>query len=625
MEEHNENHTHIEEAASESIYPNQSQAKTTCDSGTVEEKPARIWKWRFNCWHLACAALILVLFIYLGVRASDEDRWSDWGFGDAQTLLSLKQWNENGWAANYFLFIPQGYAKVIQIFDDQQLRHHAHGDCPGSSPRIAPRLWYTHYPAGYLVPYAAMFATGLQTKFAAQMLSIVFSLLALMLMYATFARITGPAVSFFATLFYAVSRPFLNYADTLANQPLDDLLRFGFMLAVVLSTRSESDKSRRRWMIAAWVLEFALSLSSFDSVFFLFVWLVGWDLLERRGFRWKIWFIYGMAPVTAHGLQFLQNVWYLGFNDAVIDIKDAFILKNGGDAGYNKGVNRLTVIVGTFWIVFKGIIYNLKLLWAMLIAYLGYILFLKDRNDKTLPSAGLLLLLFFSGLSFMLILPHAARMPYEARQMLPLVSLIVAGLTVATIKTVISLIRGETPVAAIIRKKGSALFVIVAIITLLLTAKECVTVDRTPIYPPQLKYMPDFKLAKILGEGLKSVYEPVIFDIDGFQLFWGEFDYVPGYPQIMPLTEFYAGSRPILCFRTAESLAMDLIYLLNKSPYRFSPIITSTNRGLVYMVLSIMEKNGALNGTEAKIYNVMDNYLVVDLSESVRWGGQLKK
>src|SRR3990172_12688862 len=116
-------------------------------------------------WHVALGIFLTLLLVFLSVRASDEYRWSDWGFGDAQSMLSLRQWEEGGWFSNYFLFIPQGYAEVIKFFDDPNLRQHAHGTCPGSSPRVGPRLWYTHYPAGYLVPYAILFRIGLDDIF----------------------------------------------------------------------------------------------------------------------------------------------------------------------------------------------------------------------------------------------------------------------------------------------------------------------------------------------------------------------------------------------------------------------------------------------------------------------------
>jgi hypothetical protein len=214
-------------------------------------------------WHIALGVFLVGLLLFLSVRASDQYRWSDWGFGDAQTMLSLRQWEEGGWLANDFLFVPQGYAKVVTLLDDLPLRHHAHGTCPGSSPRVGPRLRYTHYPAGYLIPYAVFFRLGLDNLFGARMLSILFSVCGLTLMYVLFSKLTSPAVAFLAVFFYGLSPVFLGYADALANQPLDDLLRFAFMLAVVLSTRAGSARQRKWWAVSAWGLQFMLSLWGF--------------------------------------------------------------------------------------------------------------------------------------------------------------------------------------------------------------------------------------------------------------------------------------------------------------------------------------------------------------------------
>jgi len=75
-------------------------------------------------------------------------------------------------------------------------------------------------------------------------------------------------VALAAAVFYALSPAFLGYADAIANQPIDDLHRFGLILAVVLTTLALHPRLRQAALLAAWVLEFLLSLFSFDSVFF---------------------------------------------------------------------------------------------------------------------------------------------------------------------------------------------------------------------------------------------------------------------------------------------------------------------------------------------------------------------
>jgi hypothetical protein len=572
-------------------------------------------------WHIATAILLIALFIFMANRSRDEDRWSDWGFGDAQTMLSLKHWDKDGWFANYLLFIPQGYAKVIRQFDDTNLRQHAHGTCPGSSPRIGPRLWYTHYPAGYLVPYAALFKVGLESKYAMQLFSAVLSVIALGLMYLTFARITTPGLSFLAVTFYALSRPFLGFADSLANLPLDDMLRFAFMYCVVMSTRDEQVSRRTRWLIAAWLIEFCLSLSSFDSVFFIFTWLVGWDLLEEKRLQLRKWFLFGMAPTTAHGLQFLQNVWYLGFKDAVIDIKDAFLLKNAGDSSYNSGQGRLDVIKGSIAIIFKGIFPRIEVFWAVCGGYTAYALILRDREDKRMPSPLLFALLFACGLMFILILPHAARMPYEARQMMPFAALLTAAATWAFFRLFRDTLFGNfarQTWGGVRAAKWFAIPVILVLLTVWLAAWgfHLTTPQQPPTYD-HVRGLPDTSMAKDINRNLETSYDAVIFDAGAFQTYW-DAKYVPGYPQILPLTEYYAGSRPILCFDRPEDVVTDLTYMVTNGKVRFSPVLTASDSATFDNVIDILYRDGVITARPDQVVQINGRPLA-DLTSIIKW------
>ena len=589
-------------------------------------------------WHIGLMVFLLSLTLFLSLRASDEFRWSDWGFGDAQTMLSLRQWEEGGWFSNYFLFIPQGYAKVVRFFDDPRLRQHAHGTCPGSSPRVGPRLWYTHYPAGYLVPYAVLFRLGLDSLFEVRMLSIVFSIAALVLMYLLFARLTSPRVGFLAVFFYGLAPAFLGYADALANQPLDDLLRFGFMFAVVLSTRAESLRSRRFWLIGAWCTEFVLSLSSFDSVFFVYLWIIGWDILDQQGFRWKRYLLFSLAPLTAHGLQFLQNVWYLGFTAAAIDIRDAFLLKNAADAGYNLGQGRIAVIMSTIGILFNNLYSPGILIGFLLGLYMIYAVAFEKREELELPTMRLLLVLFFCGVAFMLILPHAARMPYEARQMLPFASLLVSGVVWSFLKLFKDSIYGNHGHDGVFRMIMRPAYLLLTAVLLLVFSFQFLLNNRRPAY-----YIPDaktdtqyakaveagrFDLAKyhqlreeaLFARELKNMpaaSEPVYFSLEAFRLFWDP-KYVAGYPQIMPITEYYAGSRPVLCFDTAEGLARDLAYMVRMSPYRFSPVIMASSKEYIDRILSLLREESVLTGVPLQ-GNELHGRFIIDLTSAMRW------
>ncbi len=596
-----------------------------------------------GAWEIALGFFLACLLVFLSVRASDPYRWSDWGFGDAQTMLSLRQWEKGGWFANDFLFVPQGYAKVVTLFDDSQLRHLAHGTCPSSSPRVGPRLRYTHYPAGYLIPYAAFFRLGLDSLFDMRMLSVLFSVCGLVLMYIVFSKITSPGVAFLAVFYYGLTPAFLGYADALANQPIDDLLRFAFMLAVVLSTRAPSSTQRKWWAVSAWGLQFMLSLASFDSVFFLFVWLIGWDILEERGFRWKTYFLYGLAPLAAHSLQFLQNVHYLGLHDAIIDIKDAFLLKAGADANYNFGEGRLTVIISSIGILLNNLYDPGAFIAVLLGLYAVYSWFIKTPEEGTVPSMRLLIVLFFCGLSFVLVLPHAARMPYEARQLMPFVAVLVSGIAWSFVREFENGLHAAFPEQRKTAKIARPVYLVLCAVLCIVFWYRFLLLGRQPVY-----YIPDAKTdaqyEALINSGsrydllkfrtlrddvlfarelekMPTAFDPVYFSVGGFRLFWDP-EYVPGYPQIMPITEYYTGSRPVLCFDAAEGLAADLAYMVRKSPYRFSPVLVVGDPAVMGRIVEALQRKGVFSVPPFGGYEIMGRR-VLDLSDVVRWGGAL--
>lgn len=565
-------------------------------------------------WHISFGILLFCLLIFLSVRASDEYRLSDWGIGDAQVMLSLRHWEEEGWLANRFLIIPQGYAKVIRLLDEPELRHHAHGISPIVSPRIGPRLWYAHYPSTFVIPYALLFKLGFGQIFFMRLLSISFSVVALILMYMLFSKIASPRVSFVAVFFYGLSYAFLGYADSLAGQPIDDLLRFAFMLGIVFSTRAASLGQRRIWTVFAWITEFLLSLASFDSVFFVYLWLIGWDFLEQRGFRWKTYLIFALAPLTAHSLQFLQNVWYLGLNDAVIDIKDTFFMRSGQGEGFG----HLFLIGYSLIILFNNFYKPIGLIVLLLIFYTVWSKFLRGKNEKELPSIRLLAVLLFCGLAFGFLLPYGITESYEIRQIAPFMALLASGTTWSFLKELRRNIRGnytfESKKEFSPRQKLMPLYLFLCIAVLIAFWYHFAIAPRKPLY--DMKGCPDVLLAMEI-KSMPARYDPVFFNIGGFQRIVSS-TRLSDYPQINPFIEYYVGSKPILCFTKPDGLTSDLLYMINRSPDKFSPILITGNLAYMEKVISILNKKGILIQKLPQPYNILGKY-VLDLTDYLKW------
>lgn len=535
-----------------------------------------------DSYHLILGFFVLLLFFYLTFQAQKPYHLSDWHIGDAQSMLSYNQWEKGGWLNNYLLFVPQGYASFMNIFDSEDLRHHAHGISPKSSLTVGPRLRYTHYPAGYLIPYALLYSLGLTSLTTLQIFSICISLTGLIFMFRTFSIITSPRVALVATISYGISLPFLGYADSLANMPIDDLLRFAFMLTVVLSTRS--GLHRTRWLIIAWLLEFCLSLSSFDSVFFVYVWLVGWHILEEKRIPWKIIFIFALAPISAHGLQVLQNIWYLGTETAIRDLSETFIVKQS-----HHEMSRLATLGKSLQ---RDIVPLFRPLWLFAVTLLlymtGYYLL---PHDRELPSPLLILLLFLCGLAYIVILPSAAGMEYQGRQLAPFTSMLAGGIVAMFIQG--WTFQGNNEVRAAQKTRKPHLFWLADIAVIMLI------IGLSNVYPnsPQSWWeklvssgnFTDHLLAETLRE-IPTEYEPVYFMINAKNS-RAFLPYKPNYPQIMPELEYLAGNRLILCFKSPELALQDLRTITRMAGKSFSPVIISPRKDDVLYLYDALSEN----------------------------------
>jgi hypothetical protein len=396
--------------------------------------------------HIPFICLLLVLAIYLGIKTFHDAGWSGWKMGSAQTLLTVDYWDRDGIIDHKILFIPMGYSRAATYLDEPSLRHHARGIVTGSF--IGRRLYYTHYPPGYLIPSYLLKKIGADSRSSFRLLGLGISLGALILMYASFNIIARPFIAFIGALYYGISTTFLNYADSLANQPIDDLLRF---LIVFLSLRSFSRKDGGwKGFGLIWALYFVLTITSYDSVFFIFIWLLGLDII-----RWlsrddrtvgnlplKRWALLAIAPVSAFGLQQLQNLWYLGWHDLLLDLKGSFLAR----AGHGEGNIRL-VRVGKYLKLLTGMSEGLA---VAILAILTYaFVYLKKKSEYKWPDLRLLVLFFIAGAAYPLVFTKTSELIYQGRQFVPVVSLLV-GISV------FMLFKGPSVIKALAVRKRAA-------------------------------------------------------------------------------------------------------------------------------------------------------------------------
>lgn len=278
-------------------------------------------------------ALILILGLYLGIKAFNFEGWDGWGCCSAQTLMSSEYWAKDGFIKNYFLFIPRPYSKLIYYFDEPEFRNQPIETLNGELARG--RLYYTHYPPLYLVPYAFITKIGVENRAIFRIFAIIVSLAALFLFYLFIKLISTANIAVIASAYYGFSVTFLNYADSLANQPFTIFFTFLiFVLSILASNNFENHKIYARYNLAIWIAYLTLALSSYDTTFFVFAWLVLYDAIILKKLLWKKWLMFASAPILGFTLQIFQNAWYLGWSNAMHDI---YISYTGRAIGSLKG------------------------------------------------------------------------------------------------------------------------------------------------------------------------------------------------------------------------------------------------------------------------------------------------
>ena len=387
-----------------------------------------------NKWHMLIGVCLCLMFVFLIIRARDDDRWSSWGFGDAITLMTMRHWVRDGVFYHYGLEINKGYSKFTKEFDRKELKEHAHGNCGTFVSDVGPDVYYTYYPSGYLFPFYLVSKLGFEKPFWSRSVSIFFSIAAILLMYLLFCQISSPFVAFLGSLFYLCSSMFIGYADSLVEHPVDDFLRFLFMLLTLREAKLSEARAKIRLNIVIWFLAFLVYTQSWDSVLFIFIWLVGLNIISGKKFRIKQWISVATAFIAGFILQFFQNVQYLGYRSAAKHLLVRYWAIAGLPAsGPGELTKEILTAVASLFARMVGMANWLeKATWPLMffvtVVFIAF--FLEYRKEgkgaslKGYPSYRLLLLLFVCGSAFPLFLRGAARMTYEGRQMAPFASLL---------------------------------------------------------------------------------------------------------------------------------------------------------------------------------------------------------
>lgn len=370
---------------------------------------------------------ILIPFTFLLVKATKINNWDNWSFGSAQTMLTARHWGEDGFIKNKLLFIPSGYHSKIEFLDQPEFRFLANGTKTGGL--IGTRLYYTHYPSGYLVPFSLLAKMGISDRFFYRFLAISLSTASVFFLFGFIYFFFDKKfwIAFISTVFYSTSTSYLGYADSLANMPIDDFLKYAVLFLSLYAYKTPLPDIKNKLKYLIWFLFFILALSSYDSTFFVFFWLVALDFINAKKISLRSFLIWGSAPVFAFFLQILQNIWYLGIKDMYLDLFGSFLFRS----------TQAPAAISNYPLFFKNI--------AASLSTIGY--FLDTRTRFILPIVLILIFLIYkfklfkpiqwkyagalagAGILYPMIMPVAGTFGYQGRQMAAAILMFIVAAT----------------------------------------------------------------------------------------------------------------------------------------------------------------------------------------------------
>src|SRR3989344_7058537 len=226
--------------------------------------------------NLIFSIFIAAVSIFFLIRALPDNHMD---FESAQSIVAARWWARDGFFKNYLLQLNPGYGKIARYFDDPALQAHAQGIVAGEL--IGQKIYYTHYPSFYIIPTALLIKLGVTKLFFIRLLAIVASILSLVFLYKFVNLVTTKLVAFLAVFYFGVSGIFIKWADTVGYTPIEDLWRFlilflSFSAFLHISSNKNTSSKKLKWyFLTIWIIYVFLSLTSFNSTFFIFAWLMG--------------------------------------------------------------------------------------------------------------------------------------------------------------------------------------------------------------------------------------------------------------------------------------------------------------------------------------------------------------
>ena len=582
--------------------------------------------------NLPFVILIAILFGYLTARALPENHMD---MDSAIMLLNARWWARDGFLKNYFLPLNAGYGKIIRYFDEPELSDHAHGSTAGGL--IGHKIYYTHYPSLYIVPIALLVKLGITRLFFLRILSIVASILSIVFLYAFIKKLlSNKYIALIAAAYFGISPIFIKWGDSLQYIPQEDFWRFLILLSSLIiyqyfnnSQKWTETKNKYLYLSAIWLGYFFLALTSFNSTIFIFIWLAGLSLLyvyKNQAFKIKNRFLififltlfWSFAPILGFALQLVQNISYLGWHNAWLDIYSA-VTGAGNRAGLGfttriEGIIKpflsatgllniyaalgplgLTKIKNFFIQSRISILYILLLLIGF-----GAIIIVKLRKiaDYKIPRLYIVSLLAIAPLAQTFFLPLTGYRDNMGRLAAPFVGIII-GVIFWMLYLAFLKIKSLS-----ILNKGLLIIISLAVIILFTIQIALNFIPNIwPTYAPIAKS--DIAFAKAMQEvatGEKAVFMINALDTqipeEELKKRWSQYD-PASYNTNYMIWEYYF-DMPLLNFTKNSYVIRDLLYLEKRAEFPFTAIITSDDLNLINELYKDL-KNQRLRLSDIKI------------------------
>lgn len=560
-----------------------------------------------NFWHLLFLLVLTVVGVFLFIRNTDEDRWGEWS--SVSEALMLRFWVRDGILEHKILPVVQGYSKVTRYYDSEpELNEHARSVVPRSDrfPGAGRLLRYTHYPSGYLIPYFILAKLGASDHRAFSQLSIIFSIAGGVLMYLFFCYLAGPKIASLAMIFYLTSHSFLSFTDCLSTPPFGDLVTYLFLLLVILERKYQY---KRIWTALVWLTYLVLSLITLEIIF-SFIFLVSWDLLNKRGFKIKRWFGFGLAFVAARIIYFAQVVWYLGFSRTIKDMVDS-IYVHSASFGLSGGIPFGKALKGWWWNFERvapafpqGNIIQV----ILLIFTLGGLYYLYAQRSKIKTEFGysyfwLLFILGLGGSIYVFVFPSAGSVAYQGRQLAPFFGLAVAFITWYVFYKIKKFRLARN------KKELFSLFLFCPLFLMLWTGSIVESINHLNLNMWDFGFSKkEINFAKSLG--LVTTGDRVVFMFSNYYPHDS-----PEHKRLSPIIEYYADAS-ILPFVEQDNLLGDLKLLLEISEFPFSPIlVTDTKKEMEEIIAGLVGANiVASKGEVVSEIKKIEDWEVVNLA-----------